>query len=441
MNHQIADLFFPYTTESFLGDYLGQSFLRLWGKKERFQSLLTWQDFNQILCRSNLAYPQLRLSRAGRDLPPETFMRYRTGHHGGTVGQISPVGLTEQIRNGATLVVDGIDKLHPPITALVEALERTIGESIEVSAFVSWGETNGLQMHWDDHDVLVLQVHGQKQWTVYPSTRPYPVTGETKLTPAPTSDPVWDGRLESGDLLYIPRGWWHAVNPVNEPTLHLSFCFLRRTGLDVMKWLTTQLQGSANFRQDVPRFASEAEQAEHWNKLKSDLLYAMERMSVQDYLAAHDAQARPRPYLSLPWAGTPDALPPTDDFTIRLTVPRTLALHQTEDGKHIEITANGNEWRMSIEAQPLLQFLAERGTCTLQELYAITRSLSRDAVREFVGHLLLEGLVAVISDTPAVAVQEDFFAVTNSLPTHHNSLMNAPYTLRTIAHVVDGGRQ
>ena len=34
--------------------------------------------------------------------------------------------------------------------------------------------------------------------------------------------PLWEGMLEDGDLLYIPRGWWHVATPLDEPTLHLT---------------------------------------------------------------------------------------------------------------------------------------------------------------------------------------------------------------------------
>ena len=44
--------------------------------------------------------------------------------------------------------------------------------------------------------------------------------------PAPPTRPVWSGALNSGDLLFIPRGWWHdACIPEErdgEGSIHLT---------------------------------------------------------------------------------------------------------------------------------------------------------------------------------------------------------------------------
>jgi hypothetical protein len=74
----------------------------------------------------------------------------------------------------------------------------------------------GLQAHYDDHDVWVLQLAGSKHWCVGPPQTPaLPLTYAPRL---PVQPPEQHGAaavqrvlLQPGDALYIPRGWVHEA--------------------------------------------------------------------------------------------------------------------------------------------------------------------------------------------------------------------------------------
>src|SRR5258708_3121010 len=121
--------------------------------------------------------------------------------------------------------------------------------------------------HWDGHDVLILQVHGRKLWKVYPMTREHPIQGDPK-DEKPPEEPVWEGMLESGDLLYIPRGWWHVAVPVDEPTLHLTVGLHRPTGLDFVSWYAERLRSQAVVRENLPAIGTESDKAAHLERLR-----------------------------------------------------------------------------------------------------------------------------------------------------------------------------
>ena len=110
----------------------------------------------------------------------------------------------------------------PPITDIAESLERLFRVRIQVNAYAGWRTSHGFDLHWDDHDVFILQVAGRKQWKVYGMTRKYPLAVDVEPTVEKPDAPLWEGMLEDGDLLYIPRGWWHVATPLDEPTLHLT---------------------------------------------------------------------------------------------------------------------------------------------------------------------------------------------------------------------------
>ena len=103
-------------------------------------------------------------------------------------------------------------------------------------------------------------------------TRPFPLARDVETARKPEGVPLWEGTLEDGDLLYIPRGWWHVALPLNEPTLHLTVGIHNRTGLDLLGWLKERLREREDFRRDLPRFATRAEQAAHIESLRDQLL-------------------------------------------------------------------------------------------------------------------------------------------------------------------------
>ncbi len=93
-------------------------------------------------------------------------------------------------------------------------------------------------VHWDTHDVMVIQLIGSKRWKVFKPTLPLPVyeqSSKHRQSECP-SIPVFDGILEAGDLLYLPRGWWHVVTPFGE-TLHATIGMYAPTILHYLAWL------------------------------------------------------------------------------------------------------------------------------------------------------------------------------------------------------------
>lgn len=94
-------------------------------------------------------------------------------------------------------------------------------------------------MHNDDHDVIILQLDGRKEWTFLKN----PVSG--KATVWDFRDPTAAEHRESivasaGDVLYIPKGTWHNVISLNERSLHLTVSVVYPTIADFLMWCIDQ---------------------------------------------------------------------------------------------------------------------------------------------------------------------------------------------------------
>jgi hypothetical protein len=333
--------------------------------------------------------------REGKRLPVHSYVRHaQHRRHRTTVPRLLPAGLTKHLREGATLVLDAVDELFGPIEELAEDLEFVFRERVQVNMYAGWQTSRGFDLHWDDHDVFILQVAGRKLWRIYGETKKYPEDRDSTPKPEDVDHPLWEGHLEDGDLLYIPRGWWHVAFPLSEPTLHLTVGVHNRTGSDLLRWFVSNLREREIVRRDLPRFSSSAERRTHAERLREELLRAWDDDLLERFLDEYDATAVPRARLSLPWSATAGSLP-EGDASLRFLAPRPL--HFKIEGGVVEFACIKRRWRFAEDALLVLRPLEERRVCAVSELCEAARGkIDERTVRMFLGELILHGLVAVI---------------------------------------------
>jgi hypothetical protein len=401
----LAKLLEPLPEAEFLASVWGRDFRHVRGGAGKFAGLMPWERLNEILRRHRLDYPRLRLVRDGDTLPAASYLRYTAPRRGRQpIPRLKPADLVEQLRRGATLVLDAVDELSAPAEELAAALEYAFRENVQINCYAGFRTTHGFDLHFDRHDVFILQVAGRKRWRVYGETRPHPLADDIERAARPEGPPVWEGVLEDGDLLYMPRGFWHVAEPLDEPTLHLTAGVHRRTGLDFLKWLTERLRASEHFRADLPRLASDRGGAEHAARLRAELCAAWDAGVVGRYLAEYDAQALPRARTSLPWAVSDDELPAGRGLVVRWTPPRPVELKASDEV--VEFACNRKRWRFAAAALAVLEPLAARRACTVGELCeAAAGRLDERTVRTFLRELLLHGLVVIVDEKEVVSSQ------------------------------------
>ncbi|HKR22272.1 MAG TPA: cupin domain-containing protein [Pyrinomonadaceae bacterium] len=389
----LEHLLSPLTVDEFLTNYWGQTFKHVPGVPDKFRHLFPWQTLNEALEQHRLDFPRVRLTRDGERLQPASYITYtHPGQKRIVVPRLRYEKLTQELNRGATLVLDAVDELYEPLRALAEALEVVFHERIQINSYASWKTSRGFDLHWDDHDVFILQVTGRKQWMVHGMTRPYPLAGDPKEQ-KPTEPPLWDHILEAGDLLYIPRGFWHVAYPLNEPTLHLTVGVHNRVGLDLLRWLVNRMRSSETFRMDLPRFATRETIQAHLMQMRAELLAEWDDDILNRYLTDLDESAVSRARLSLACAPG-DSLPDTD-MVVRLLAPRPLDL-SVESGV-VRFTAQKKKWRLAVEALPILRHLDQHRVCTVAELCEVAKSeVDERRVRIFLKELLMNGLVAIV---------------------------------------------
>lgn len=174
-------------------------------------------------------------------------------------GSTDPL-LDAALARGGPLIIEGINKINPAVEALAGAIAHGVTGYVGVNAYISPRRKDALDLHFDDHDVIVLQLHGSKQWTLASRVvRGVAQSKHHRIDQAPLkqraieTDDFSTLALEPGDLLYLPRGLFHRATARDAVSVHLSFGVRRPTGMDFVELLLRHLLRDPAAREVMPR--------------------------------------------------------------------------------------------------------------------------------------------------------------------------------------------
>ncbi|MFJ3861623.1 JmjC domain-containing protein [Streptomyces sp. NPDC090085] len=305
----------------FLAGAFGRSYQH-WSQAADLSGLFTWDDLNDLnglVARHRLDAPRLRLFNDGEQVPPYEYLHTSVTKRSEVRHRVEPSGLHRQISAGASLVLDAVDKLHPGVQTLAEALERHFRTDVQANLYASWHPTEAFGIHWDDHDTVVFQLEGAKRWNLYGATRTDPLRLDVEAPAKPEGPPLAEVVLQTGDMPYLPRGWWHAVAATQGRSLHLTCGLTPATDHHLLVWLAGQLLHSPTLRAAVPTVASPAKRAAYAEQLRKE---------GSEALHDHASRSSPRPWTpAIPAAPprpchTSATSPPTWSWPLRPPGPR-----------------------------------------------------------------------------------------------------------------------
>ena len=173
---------------------------------------------------------------------------------GGVTPADNAVAVLKAFRRGATVRVYSVQRLWKPLWTLCRELEQLFGFPVNANLYCTPARAQGAPLHYDPHDVLVLQIAGRKRWRVFLPLVPLPLAhlpplpfearegslkyrrggprkGRADIREEECGEPLHDLTLEAGDLLYLPRGFVHEARTGEEFSVHLTL------GLHVLTWL------------------------------------------------------------------------------------------------------------------------------------------------------------------------------------------------------------
>lgn len=167
-------------------------------------------------------------------------------------------------QGAGTLVLDGCIPWQQGQGDFVERLAQQLAvptpSTAQVNLFAC-REGGQTRPHFDCQEVIILQVHGSKHWCISPrAAYAHPSVGLLNAAKLPRLvqeaggimpllPTTWEEiTLTPGDLLFLPRGCWHAASALQD-SVSLTFSFATATVADVIgQQLANALRSWAPFR-------------------------------------------------------------------------------------------------------------------------------------------------------------------------------------------------
>lgn len=265
-----------------------------------FARLLPWATLGTLITAEALRKGQVTIARQGRPLPLEMVGVGASG--------LAPDAVQALCDQGASLVLDQVDKQVPAIAAMNAMIERYLRCDTHTNAYASFNRESAFKAHFDGHNVLILQLQGRKRWWCYGQKVRFPLKGQTFSTLEDLPPPEWEGVLEPGDMLYIPRGDVHRAMVEGPQSLHLTVTMVPPTGADVLTRLGQKLLHEEIGRAYLPVLGDAADRAAHQAALRAAFHQLVETFDIDAYLAEADRDRAPcRPFsLGLSQSISPD---------------------------------------------------------------------------------------------------------------------------------------
>jgi len=209
---------------------------------DRFAPLLSIAHIDGLIASADLRSNMIDLADAGRELDREQWIM-----DGGAVDRAV---VAHQHALGATIILQQLHLSDPDLAAFCRAMEKTFSCHVQTNIYLTPPSAQGFHTHYDNHDVFVLQVEGEKRWRLYGTPVATPYRGEGfERGKYDLGEVTGEFVLKAGDCAYVPRGLVHDASTSGDgPSLHIT------CGLIVKTWAEVALEAVSEVALSEPEF-------------------------------------------------------------------------------------------------------------------------------------------------------------------------------------------
>jgi ribosomal protein L16 Arg81 hydroxylase len=222
-----------------------------------FADLLSPSTVDELIAERGVRAPFIRMAKTGDVLARSCYLD-SAGFGAEMPDQVDSAKVLKEFAAGATIVLQGLHRLWPPVIDFVRRMVDDLGHPVQANGYITPPSQTGFETHYDVHDVFVLQASGQKRWIVHEPVHEHPLPSQpwidhrTAIARRAEDEPVIDTVLSAGDALYLPRGWVHSAHALDTTSIHLTVGVSAVTRLDVVQAVVDTLTTVEEFRASLP---------------------------------------------------------------------------------------------------------------------------------------------------------------------------------------------
>jgi hypothetical protein len=137
------------------------------GAADRYAGLLSIADLDAFLRTDAARYPRVSMADGGRHgsaaIPPDEYLHPNSS-------RVDLPRLLARHDAGGSLVVSQFHELHAPLAQFCRGLEKVFLHPVQANIYLTPPGAQGFRVHFDTHDVLVMQVSCAISWRVWNET-------------------------------------------------------------------------------------------------------------------------------------------------------------------------------------------------------------------------------------------------------------------------------
>lgn len=360
-----AELVAPLAPDQFLNDYWGRRPVHLAAPPgSRRAAVIGWERLNALLAiRAHWSAEHIKLLLNSAPITPDFYMEPDPG-----TGRLlaDPARVETFLAMGASLVADRIELVAPEIHALTAALAERFAARAGANLYCSFGGIQAFASHCDTHEVFAIHCAGEKRWRIYANRAENPLDtlegpdAQARIDAA--KGPVlMEVMLRPGDVLYIPRGYFHDALASSAESLHLTVSVAPPSGRLLLQLLEEAALRDPAFRAYLPdaREAGGAALAERLAALGSRLAEIAASPGIGEAIANRQRRLRDRPH--------PIALPARPALDFHARTQRGAEVLRRESGAVLRVGDTDHPLGVLSDAA---EFLLGRPAFSVQELRA-----------------------------------------------------------------------
>lgn len=209
-----ADLIAPRSVESFANNVFGKEAEFLGNGARVLTGVLPEHELIRLIQSSSEQKRELRVVKQGTITPPRPIFDER----GADIASVM-----DAYERGYTVVLNQLHRRSPALAALCQGMEIETSQRVGCNLYLTPSNSQGEPVHYDVHDIFVVQLQGSKHWRTFAPVLELPLasqamSGELRVD----GEPLIEKTLNPGDVMYLPRGTPHEANTTTQPSVHLS---------------------------------------------------------------------------------------------------------------------------------------------------------------------------------------------------------------------------
>ncbi|WP_233165923.1 JmjC domain-containing protein [Archangium sp. Cb G35] len=158
-------------------------------------------------------------------------------------------------KEGYSLALRNPDRYDAGLAELGRTLSAELQGTVNLQVYCTPAGHGSFGWHCDPEEVFIFQTSGAKRYLLRQNTlNPTPLheTLKDEMSPSRERTPIQECRLEAGDWLYIPGGFWHEVTAPDQEAISISVGLMPPTGIDVLDYVRTHLLRSPAWQKRLP---------------------------------------------------------------------------------------------------------------------------------------------------------------------------------------------